>query len=121
MQRGIIVGAETNIAGAIKHLLEDVLDATWEVCSDVSDINNEALQSSSIVVFNFLEEDDSLNKLLTALRLIPSNKLVVFGYVDEVVFVKELHKIGVQHYLPFNSTRLEVAQVINQVLATKAR
>jgi len=121
MQRGIIIGAESNIASAVRHLLEDVIEIDWEVCSEVSGVNNEVFQSASMVVFNFLEEDDSLNKLLAALRIVPSSKLVVFGYVDEEIFIKELCKIGVQYYLPFNSSRLEVGQAINQVLATKAR
>jgi hypothetical protein len=121
MQRGIIIGAETNIAGAVKHLLEDVVEANWEIHTDVININSEVLQSASIIVFNFLEEDDSLNKLLVALRLIPSNKLVVFGYVDEDVFVGELHKVGVQHYLPFNSSRSEVSQTVNRILTAQTR
>ena len=119
MQRGIIVGGESNIAGAVKCLLVDVFEATWDIYTDVSDINNDDLNLAQIIVFNFLEEDDSLNKLLTALRYIPTSKLVVFGYVNERVFIKQLSEIGVQHYLPFNSSRLEVTQVINQILGVK--
>ncbi len=121
MHRGIVVSAESNITGAVKYLLEDVFEATWEVCSGVSDVNDDVLQSSSLVVFNLLEEDDSLNKLMIALQFIPSHKLIVFGYVNEHIFIEELHKIGVQYYLPFNSSRSEVSQVINKVLTIKTR
>ena len=121
MQRGIIVGAESNIASAVRHLLDDVLDVTWDVYADVSDVNSEVLRTSKIVVFNFLEEDDSLNKLLSVLRLIPSNRLVVFGYVDETIFIDELHKIGVKHYLPFNSPRSNVSEVVSRVVSDKVR